>query len=184
MHAAILFDLTPRDEGAATRIPARIPSMGAAEIRLMEPSQLDEVVGVWVRSRWEALPWLEERMDYSPEQNLAQFRDVIARECDVWVALRQEAVVGLIAISGSKVEQLFVEPRVQGEGIGSALLEQAKTLSPDGLTLFTHQRNERARAFYAARGFRAVRFGISPPPESEPDVEFAWDPGTRASPLT
>ena len=46
--------------------------------------------------------------------------------------------------------------------------------SPEGLTLSTYQRNERARAFYERRGFRAVRYGVSPPPECEPDVEYAW----------
>jgi ribosomal protein S18 acetylase RimI-like enzyme len=54
------------------------------------------------------------------------------------------------------------------------LLDRAKELAPDGLTLFTHQGNERARAFYERRGFRAVAFGVSPPPESEPDVKYAW----------
>ena len=69
-----------------------------------------------------------------------------------------------------------MEPRCQGRGIGTALLDRAKKLAPDGLTLFTHQRNERARAFYERLGFRAVQFGVSPPPESEPDVKYTWDP--------
>jgi hypothetical protein len=42
------------------------------------------------------------------------------------------------------------------------------------LGLFTHQRNEKARRFYEARGFVAVRFGMSPPPENEPDVRYEW----------
>ena len=68
-----------------------------------------------------------------------------------------------------------MDPRCQRRGVGTALLERAKELAPEGLTLFTHQRNERARAFYERRGFRAVQFGVSPPPESEPDVKYAWD---------
>ena len=35
---------------------------------------------------------------------------------------------------------------------------------------------ERSRAFYEKRGFSAVRFGVSPPPESEADVEYHWKP--------
>ena len=76
----------------------------------------------------------------------------------------------------AKVDQLHVEPGSQGRGIGTALLDRAKQLAPEGLTWFTHQRNERARAFYERRGFRAVEFGVSPPPESEPDVRYAWVP--------
>ena len=58
----------------------------------------------------------------------------------------------------------------------TALLDRAKTLSPEGITLYTHQRNENARAFYERRGFEAVEYGVSPPPESEPDVKYRWRP--------
>jgi hypothetical protein len=33
-----------------------------------------------------------------------------------------------------------------------------------------------ARSFYEKHGFFPVRFGISPPPESEPDVLSRWKP--------
>jgi hypothetical protein len=39
---------------------------------------------------------------------------------------------------------------------------------------FTFQRNDVARAFYAKHGFVEMAFGISPAPESEPDVEWRW----------
>jgi ribosomal protein S18 acetylase RimI-like enzyme len=40
------------------------------------------------------------------------------------------------------------------------------------MRLFTFQRNKAARSFYEKFGFRPVAFGISPAPESEPDVEY------------
>jgi hypothetical protein len=55
-------------------------------------------------------------------------------------------------------------------------MRKARELSPRGLRLFTHQANAKARAFYEKEGFRVVRFGTSPPPESAPDVEYAWAP--------
>ena len=69
---------------------------------------------------------------------------------------------------------------VQRCGVGTALLRKAAELSPDGLRLFTFQRNERARSFYEKHGFRVVKFGTSPPPENEPDVEYRWEPETRS----
>ena len=144
------------------------------QIRLAKPEDLENVVGVWERSRWDAQPWLEERMNYSHESNLRQFRDVVARECDIWLATEEDKIVGLLAIADEQIDQLYVEPECQGRGIGSALLDHAKALVPAGLWLFTHQANERARAFYERRGFRAVKLGVSPPPESEPDVKYAW----------
>ena len=99
----------------------------------------------------------------------------IAKENDVWVAVDGEAL-GFLAIKGERLGWLYVDPPAQGRGIGTALLDKAKSLSPSGLTLYTHQRNERARAFYERRGFRAIQFGVSPPPESEPDVLYRFDP--------
>ena len=59
-------------------------------------------------------------------------------------------------------------------GAGLALLGKARELSPGGLELHTHQQNAKARRFYEKHGFRAVRFGVSPPPESAPDAEYHW----------
>ena len=74
------------------------------------------------------------------------------------------------------IDQLYVDPDHQRKGIGSALIAHAKRLSPSGLRLFTLQINANGRAFYDNAGFVAVRFGVSPPPESEPDVEYHWAP--------
>lgn len=148
--------------------------MTSIEIRKMMPEQLGETVNAWVRARWDAQPWLEERLGFTDDQNLAYFRDVFLAESDVYVAVEGETVLGSIAIHGGEIEQLHVAPEFQGQGVGSALLEKARELSPEGLGLFTHQRNERARRFYEARGFSATRFGTSPPPESEPEVRYEW----------
>jgi hypothetical protein len=70
----------------------------------------------------------------------------------------------------------FLVWRPSRDDVGTARIERARSLSPGGLTLFTHQRNARARAFYEKCGFRVVRFGVSPQPESEPDVAYGWEP--------
>jgi len=144
------------------------------EIRRMQPAELPEVVALWTRSKRRALAWLATEMAHTPEQDFAYFSGTICARCDVWVAARVGRPVALMALEGSHVDQLFVDPEAQGRGVGSALLAHAKCLHPSGLSLFTHVRNVRARAFYEARGLRAVRFGVSPPPESEPDVRYEW----------
>ncbi|MFI5403180.1 MAG: GNAT family N-acetyltransferase [Planctomycetota bacterium] len=145
------------------------------DIRRMRGDEIEGVVRLWRRSREDSQPWLEARMGHTPEDDLRYFTDTIARENDVWVAAEQE-VLGFLGIQGERLGWLYVDPAAQRRGIGTALLDRAKALSPAGLMLFTHQRNERARAFYERRGFRAVLFGTSPPPESEPDVQYRWDP--------
>lgn len=147
------------------------------EIRRLNPKDLTAAVDVWVRARRDAQPWLEQRLGYTDEQYLAFFREVVCVEQPVWVAAEGATVLGLLAIRNGEIDQLYVAPEFQRRGIGTALLEKARELSPEGLGLFTHRRNEKARRFYEARGFVAVRFGTSPPPENEPDVRYEWRRG-------
>ncbi len=139
----------------------------------MRPDELAVAVDVWMRARWAAQPWLEERMAYTEEQNFAYFRDAAERH-DVWVACVGNTVVGAMTLNAGEILQLHVCPQHHRRGIGSKLLQQARLLHPTRLALFTHQRNEGARRFYEAHGFVAVRFGTSPPPENEPDVRYEW----------
>jgi len=140
----------------------------------MRADEVEAVVRLWRRSRDASQPWLEARMGHTAEDDLRFFKGTIALENDVWIAAGEEAA-GFLALAGGNIGWLYVDPPAQGRGIGTALLDKAKALSPGGLTLYTHQRNERARAFYERRGFRALEFGVSPPPESEPDVLYRWE---------
>ncbi|MFI5316872.1 MAG: GNAT family N-acetyltransferase [Myxococcota bacterium] len=146
------------------------------EIRAMAPADLERVVAVWRRARDEAQPWLEARMSHSPADDLGFFRDVIARENEVWLAVTGSDILGLLALRDGFVDQLYVDPRAQRRGVGTALLEHARTRFPKGLALYTHQANRGARAFYERLGFQPVAFGVSGPPECEPDVRYAWQP--------
>jgi putative acetyltransferase len=147
-----------------------------AKIRPMTQEELPLLVRLWRRSRDATQPWLEARMSYTPEDDLRFFRDVLSREYEVWVAEADDRLLGLLALHEGFVGFLYVDPPAQRAGVGRALLEHAKRLAPAGLALYTHQRNRRARAFYEAHGFRPVSFGVSPSPECEPDVRYAWDP--------
>ncbi len=75
---------------------------------------------------------------------------------------------------GEEVDRLYVDTPAQEKGVGSALMDQAKALSPDELRLVTLERNEQARRFYERRGFIAYDHGCSPAPENEPDVWYRW----------
>jgi ribosomal protein S18 acetylase RimI-like enzyme len=82
--------------------------------------------------------------------------------------------MGMLALCESWIRQLTVFPSFQRQGVGTALLQKAREYSPVQLRLFTFQRNNAARAFYERNGFSVVAFGVSPAPESEPDVEYRW----------
>jgi len=151
-------------------------AMPQVSVRRMSAEQVAEVTGVWRRSRLDAAPEIEARLGHSLEDDLGHFGDVVMRECDVWIAELDGLIVGMMAIRGGHLEKLYVEPNRQRLGIGTLLLDKAKSESPSGLTLFTHQVNSRARGFYEARGFEPIEFGMSSMPENEPDVKYAWSP--------
>ena len=145
-------------------------------IRPLREEETPELARLWRRARDEAQPWLEERMGYSAADDLRQLRDVVAPRCDMWVADRDGRALGFLAIEGELLDQLYVDPPEQRRGVGTALLRKAQELRPAGFHLYTHQRNAGARAFYDHHGLAAVAFGMSPPPESEPDVKYVWEP--------
>lgn len=137
-----------------------------------DAAEIEAVVRLWRRAREDAQPGLEARLGHTPADDQAFFRGTVLADCEVTVAVADGAPAGFLARRDDLVEHLYVEPARQGEGIGSRLLALAQQRSPAGLRLFTHRRNLGARGFYERRGFRIVRFGVSPAPESEPDVLY------------
>jgi ribosomal protein S18 acetylase RimI-like enzyme len=144
------------------------------DVRRIAPDELDEVIRVWHETCEDTYGFLEAERGRTLEDRAQFFRERIAPVNDVWVAVEAGWILGLLAQRGHHIDRLYVLPGIQRAGVGSALLGQARRLSPSGLRLHTHQANAKARAFYERAGFRAVRFGLSPPPESAPDVEYVW----------
>ena len=150
------------------------------EVRLLREQEVDEVIRVWHASKQVAYPYLPTEQGLTLADNTRLFHQIILPRNQVWVACGEQGVAGFLGIDGDYIDRLYVHPDRQGQGAGSALMQQAQQLSPAGLRLHTHQQNHQARAFYERRGFRAVKFGISPPPESAPDVEYHWTPPSTA----
>jgi len=84
-------------------------------------------------------------------------------------------IVAFLSMDGHIIDRLFVIPEAWRQGWGSRLIECAKKESPERLELYTHQENHAAWALYEEHGFQAVEFGMSPPPESAPDVRYVWE---------
>jgi ribosomal protein S18 acetylase RimI-like enzyme len=145
-------------------------------VRRLVPEDVSAAAAVWHESRQVAYSFLRHMPWLSLEEDEAIFRTRILPDNELWVATVDDVVAAFLALQGSYIDRLYVQPEFQRCGIGSALLEHARKLCPAGLELRTHEKNLGARAFYERHGFRAVRFGRSPPPENEPDVEYHWRP--------
>jgi GNAT superfamily N-acetyltransferase len=71
-------------------------------------------------------------------------------------------VIGFVALSEARVEQLFVLPGEQGHGVGKRLLDFAKTLHPKGLWLTMTAANQRAARFYEREGLERGQTSVHP----------------------
>ena len=82
------------------------------------------------------------------------YREHVFATCRMLVAEREGAIAGYLALDGEGyVAGLYVAEAARGRGVGTALVEAAKALRPEGLTLWTFVANAGARRFYARHGF-------------------------------
>jgi GNAT superfamily N-acetyltransferase len=148
------------------------------------------VADVFLAARAAAMPYLPDL--HTAEETRAWIRDMVLGEHDVHVADVDGTVGAFLALGAETVELLYVRPDLQGSGIGGALLEVARELSPDGFRLWVFQRNVGARRFYERHGLRVVELTDgSANEEKEPDALYEWRPlspvrpgrpSTRAAP--
>ena len=131
---------------------------------------------IWRRAGLEEYTYLPAFQALDSDRALQIFKDVIVSNCKIWLESKGHTIRGFIALNGSYVDRLYIDTSHQRLGVGSTLIKHAKSLYPSGLELHTHQQNGRARAFYEKQSFTAVKFGVSPEPESMPDIEYHWRP--------
>ena len=95
-----------------------------------------------------------------------------------WVAVDPGGtIVGVLSLSETMVDQLYLTPAWIGHGLGVRLLDLAKARRPSGLDLYCFQANARARRFYEHHGFEAIAFGDGAGNEErQPDIRYAWRP--------
>ena len=128
-----------------------------------------------MRSRLASVPAIP-----PPVHPLADVREyfdtVVVPTQAVWVATAHGKVVALLALDGSTIEHLYVDPEHWGHGIGTRLLVVAKRDRPDGLDLWTFEANTGARRFYERHGFVATGSTAGDNEEGVPDVRYEWRP--------
>lgn len=145
-------------------------------IRPYRFADFESVVLLWRVAREKSLPDFQRAKGHFLFEDCDYFRNYVLAKNTLWVAVMDRQRVAFMAINAAFIDQLYVHPDYWRRGIGRTLLDFARRLSPDHLWLYTLQINQPARAFYETHGFVAEKFGVSPPPESEPDVEYHWRP--------
>lgn len=141
--------------------------MSIARARLWHVPHLARILWAFTR----ATPWLPQVR--GPLDDLRALAWVTRRG---WVRVLRDGpgVAGFIVRDGTWVHALYVAPARRGQGLGGALLAEAKG-DAGALDLWVLERNAAARAFYAAQGFREVARGQGAGnDEGLPDILMVW----------
>ena len=84
-----------------------------------------------------------------------RWRDELVPVATITVAEAGGALVGFVTVDPNTLDldQIVVAPEAWGRGIATALIAEAKRISPRGLDLHVNKDNARAIAFYEKHGF-------------------------------
>ena len=106
-----------------------------------------------------------------------RWRDELVPTATVIVAESDGTMAGFVTIDASGyLDQLVVSPLYQGSPLATALVDEAKRLSPDGVTLKVNADNVRAIRFYVRNGFIDVGEDFNPG-SKRPVRKMAWMAG-------
>lgn len=150
-------------------------------IAAFTPDRLPAMADRWVEAWAKAYP----AIDFAARR--AWFCDRIAALAEsgatVLLAADGEDVAGFVTVDPATgwIDQMLVGLAYQGSGVAAFLMDEAKRLRPEGLTLDVNADNARAIAFYRRQGFErtggrvneqgraiALMAWRSPPPAEPP----------------
>jgi GNAT superfamily N-acetyltransferase len=149
-------------------------------IREAAPWDLDALVAIQKAASTAAFAHVypPEVYPYPDEAVRAEIaRRVTLDEASYLVAEEDGQPVGFAGASPGWVDQLYVLPEAQGQGVGTTLLEAAVARRREAgdaeLRLWTLEANDAGRRFYEARGWRlAPETRVVPHPPNPIDVSY------------
>lgn len=149
-------------------------------LRPAAAADADAVAQVWLESRRAAANLIPPPVH--PDHEVVEHLAGRVSGGSVWVAERGAVVVAMLDMADGWLDSLYVAPQHLREGVGSALVDLAKSLQPGGFGLWVFETNTPARAFYRRHGLVELeRTDGSDNEERAPDIRMVW-PGE--DPLT
>lgn len=141
---------SPTDRTAGTK---RIDPNSVLIRPLSRPEDFHSLIQIWLEASIEAHHFIPESYWRSKAKDVCNIYLPVA---DTYMAVIEREIVGFYAIYQQKLAALFVEPKMQHQGIGTILLKDAKIrLSP--LEARVYKRNSDAVQFYLHQGFMVQR---------------------------
>ncbi|MEG3632612.1 GNAT family N-acetyltransferase [Micromonospora palythoicola] len=143
--------------------------------RRAAPEDARAVADLLIRSRRAAIGAIPAAVH--PDDEVREWiRAVVIPEREVWLMEDGDGrPLAVLVLDEGWVDQLYVDPACIGRGLGSQLIEFAKSRRPAGLQLWTFATNIGAQRFYLRHGFRvAETTDGSGNEEKAPDIRFVW----------
>lgn len=142
----------------------------------LRPAIADDLTGIadlYLRARRAAEPAMPP-LAHTPDEVIAWVHDWDLDAREVWVA-ETDRPVGFCSLTSTWLDDLYVDPDAQRDGVGTALLEVATSTRPQGFGLWVFESNQPAREFYRRHGLVELeRTDGSGNEEHAPDLKMAW----------
>jgi putative acetyltransferase len=143
----------------------------AFHLRPYRPTDEDAAIALWLETWRQAYPSID--FDARVDWWRKRWRNELVPVAQIIVAEQDDALVGFVTIDGTGyLDQLVVSPAQWGTDVSRALVDEAKRLSPDGVTLKVNADNFRAIKFYERTGF--VRTGEEVNSSGRAVLLMAW----------
>ncbi len=142
------------------------------QLRPYRAGDEDAAMALWQETWQQAYPEIDfaARVAWWRER----WRSELVPNAAIIVAEQENALVGFVTIDGQGyLDQLVVSPDRWGSDLANALVEEAKGLSPGGVTLLVNKDNARAIRFYERNGFVHAGEDVNPT-SGRPVLKMAW----------
>jgi len=127
--------------------------MPSFQLRPYRADDEDASIALWLETWRQAYPSIN--FDARVDWWRARWRDELVPIAQIVVAEQDNALIGFVTIDGTGyLDQLVVSPSQWGSPVSGALVDEAKRLSPAGVTLKVNADNFRAIRFYERNGFK------------------------------
>jgi putative acetyltransferase len=144
----------------------------AFELRPYRADDEDAAIALWLETWQRAYPEIDfaARVPWWRER----WRGELVPNANIVVAEQAEALIGFVTIDATGyLDQLVVSPACWGSDLGNALVDDAKRLSPDRITLLVNTDNVRAIRFYERNGFVHAGEDVNPT-SGRPVLKMEW----------
>ena len=148
--------------------------MTAFTLRPYRDGDEDAAIALWSETWRQAYPHIDfaARVPWWRER----WRSELVPKAAIIVAEQSDALVGFVTIDPrGYLDQLVVAPGLWGSKLGDALVDEAKRLSPDRITLLVNDDNARAIRFYQRNGFVHAGKDVNPT-SGRPVLKMEWKP--------